>query len=224
MKFTIVALAAAAAVNAQVVYNETSGTFQCLGDAVDKNFCAGDSLTSNIIIRCNGEQGQPGNCNNNLAGVPPVGVKTSALCWQTSETSGDAACSFDGIVYSNGSSFPIPSPSSSSSTVEPTYGPTTTEEPTSSVYPTLSWSNTTSTYYPPGTTLVTVTGTHTITSCDTTTTVPVPTSIYVPPTNTTSTYTTGLPIPTQSPSGAGTILAKDSLVLGVVALIGFMFL
>ncbi|RVD82117.1 uncharacterized protein DFL_006551 [Arthrobotrys flagrans] len=272
MKFTIVALATAAAVNAQLVFNETTGTFQCLGDAAGKNFCAGNSLSTNIIIRCNGERGQPGNCNNNLAGVPPIGVKSSALCWQTSETSGDAGCSFEGIVHADdGTTFPIPSSSSSSSTVEPTYGasstssaeptygasstspaeptygasstssaeptygdptsveptyaPTTSVEPTSSIYPTLSWTNTTSVYYPPGTTLVTVTGTHTITSCDTTTTVPVPTNTYVPPpTNHTSTYTTGLPAPTQFPSGAGALLAKDSLVLGFVALVGFMFL
>ncbi|KAK6345742.1 hypothetical protein TWF718_007649 [Orbilia javanica] len=252
MKFTIVALATAAAVNAQLVYNETTGVFQCLGDAADKNFCAGDSLSTNIIIRCNGEVGQPGNCNNNLAGVPPIGVKTSALCWQTSETAGDGACSFEGIVHSDdGTTFPVPSAaSSSSSTVEPTssaeptygastsaeptygattsdeptYAPTTSVEPSSSIYPTLSWSNSSSTYYPPGSTLITVTGTHTVTSCDTTTTAPVPTNTYVPPTNTSSTYTTGLPVPTQSPSGAGALLAKDSLVLGVVALIGFMFL
>ncbi|KAK6360080.1 hypothetical protein TWF730_006234 [Orbilia blumenaviensis] len=237
MKFTIVALAAAAAVNAELVFNETSGTFQCLGDALNKRFCAGDSLSTNIIIRCNGEVGQPGNCNDNLAGVPPIGVKVGAACWQTSETSGDADCSFNGIVYANdGTTFPVPgygsSSSSSSSVPEPTYGETSTSaeptyEPTtsSSIYPTLSWTNTSTTYYPPPTTLTTVTGTTTITSCDTTTTVPVPTNTYVPPpTNTTSSYTTGLPVPTQSPNSAGALLAKDSLVLGAVALIGFMFL
>ncbi|KAF3089329.1 hypothetical protein TWF569_003192 [Orbilia oligospora] len=251
MKFTIVVLATAAAVNARLIFNETTSSFQCLGDAAGKRFCAGSrgSLTSNIIIRCDGERGQPGNCNDNLAGVPPIGVKTSALCWQSSETSGDADCSFNGIVYANdGTTFPITT-SASSSTVEPTYGasssssaeptygestttttiveptyaPTTSE--TSSIYPTLSWTNTSSIYYPPGTTLTTVTGTHTVTSCDTTTTVPVPPTSYAPPpTNTTSSYTTGLPVPTQSPSGAGALLAKDSLVLGVVALVGFMFL
>ncbi|KAK6501018.1 hypothetical protein TWF506_003773 [Arthrobotrys conoides] len=246
MKFTIVALAAAAAVSAELVFDDATGTFQCLGDSAGKRFCAGDSLTSNIIIRCNGERGQPGNCNDNLAGVPPIGVKTSALCWQSSETSGDADCSFDGIVYANdGTTFPITTTTSTttstvgptygtSSSAEPTYGDTTTTtsvEPTyapttesSSIYPTLSWTNTSSIYYPP-TTLTTVTGTHTVTSCDTTTTLPPPppTSYVPPPTNTTS-YTSTLPIPTQAPSGAGALLAKDSLVLGFVALIGFMFL
>ncbi|KAK6528590.1 hypothetical protein TWF281_009829 [Arthrobotrys megalospora] len=241
MKFAIVALVAAAAVNAELVFDDSTGTFKCLGDAVDKSFCAGASLSSNIIIRCNGEKGQPGNCNDNLAGVPPIGVKSSALCWQSSNTTGDAGCSFQGIVHAeDGTTFPIPgySSSSSSSAPEPTYGATTTApeptygvtttEPGSSYYPTLSWSNTTSsTYYPPpsSSTLITVTGTTTVTSCDTTTTA-VPTKTYAPPppNNTTSTYTTGLPRPTQSPSSAGTLLAKDSLVLGVVAFIGFMFL
>jgi hypothetical protein len=57
------------------------------------DFCAGPSLSTNIIIRCGSDGlGQPGNCDDNLAGDPPVGVGNS-ICWQTSLTSGDAACS-----------------------------------------------------------------------------------------------------------------------------------
>lgn len=247
MKFALVALVAAAAVNAELVFDDATGTFKCLGDAADKNFCAGNSLSTNIIIRCDGEKGQPGNCNDNLAGVPPIGVKVGALCWQTSETAGDAGCSFEGIVHADdGSTFPVPGyatttsstsapeptygDSSSSSAPEPTYGETTTETTTeaTSSYPTVSYSNSTSTTYapPPSSTLITVTGTTTITTCDTTTTTPAPTDTYVPPppTNQTSTFTTGLPRPTETPSGAGALFAKDSLVLAVVAFIGFMFL
>ena len=54
-------------------------------------FCAGESLGTNIIIRCvNGVAG-PGNCNDNLVGEPPIGNFPST-CWQTSNSSGDAAC------------------------------------------------------------------------------------------------------------------------------------
>lgn len=42
----------------------TNGTLQCLGPAADNNFCAGDSLQTNYIIRCVGTKGQPGNCND----------------------------------------------------------------------------------------------------------------------------------------------------------------
>ncbi|MDI1488601.1 MAG: hypothetical protein OHK93_007876 [Ramalina farinacea] len=81
-------------------------TVTCTGGG--NAYCAADSLTTNIIIRCSGTKGQPGNCNDNLAFIPPVGVKTAALCYQTTPTSGDAACSFNGIVYPDtGSPFPI---------------------------------------------------------------------------------------------------------------------
>lgn len=52
------------------------------------NFCVGD----NIILRCHKGIGQPRNCNNNLAGAPSRGNAYSP-CWETSPTSGDAACS-----------------------------------------------------------------------------------------------------------------------------------
>ncbi|ERF75497.1 hypothetical protein EPUS_08311 [Endocarpon pusillum Z07020] len=94
--------------SAQVEY--INGSFVCA--VSDANYCAGDSLSTNIIIRCTGTEGQPGNCNDNLAGIPPVGVKSSATCYQSSPSAGDAACSFDGNVYpeDDGSGpFPVPS-------------------------------------------------------------------------------------------------------------------
>ncbi|EPS43043.1 hypothetical protein H072_2969 [Dactylellina haptotyla CBS 200.50] len=235
MKFAVVALALASAVSAELVFD--NGEFKCLGDSAGKNFCAGDSLQTNIIIRCTGEKGQPGNCNDNLAGVPPVGVKTFAPCYQTSNTTGDAACSYNGIVYpDSGSSFPVPG--SSSSSAAPTYGSATSSAPpvyttvvpppytslTSAVYSTISYSNTTATYLPPSSTLETVTGTVTVTTtCDTTTTTAGPTYVPPPAYNTTS-YTTSLPIPTQAPNAAGALIVKDTLVLGAVALAGFLML
>jgi len=259
MKFTIVALAAATVVSAQVV-NE-NGEFKCLGAAAGKNFCAGTSLETNIIIRCTGEKGQPGNCNDNLAGVPPVGVKSFAPCFQTSETSGDAACSFNGIAYpDSGEPFPIPGSSvSSSSYVAPTtYESSSSTSYSVSIYPTDTTTaivyptdTTTAIVYPTDTTTAIVYPTATVYPTNTTSEIVYPTSIPVyssstlttitgivttsliyyptgtaapaPPTNQT-TYTSSLPIPTQIPSGAGALLAKDGLILGAVALIGFLFL
>ncbi|KAK6359214.1 hypothetical protein TWF696_000378 [Orbilia brochopaga] len=219
MKFTTLALVAASAVSAQVTFD--NGDFKCLGDAAGKNFCAGDSLQTNIIIRCTGEKGQPGNCNDNLAGVPPIGVKTFAPCYQTSNTSGDAACSFNGIAYpDNGASFPIPSGSASaseypSSTSSIIYAPSSSQ-----VYVPPTNGTTTG-----GSTLATVTATTTTTTCPTTgqagpTGGPAP----PPPSGGNASYTTNLPIPTQNPNGAGSLIVRDGVALGAVALIGFLLL
>ncbi|KAN0114616.1 hypothetical protein V8E51_004160 [Hyaloscypha variabilis] len=82
-------------VSSQVTFNGSE--YICPASGGD--FCAGPSLSTNIIIRCGSDGlGQPGNCDDNLAGDPPVGVGNS-ICWQTSLTSGDAACSKNCIVY-----------------------------------------------------------------------------------------------------------------------------
>ncbi|KAF3928619.1 hypothetical protein AA313_de0204959 [Arthrobotrys entomopaga] len=220
MKFTIVALAAAAATaSAELVFD--NGTFKCLGDAAGKNFCAGDSLQTNIIIRCTGETGQPGNCNDNLAGVPPVGVKTFAPCYQTSNTTGDAACSFNGIAYpDSGNSFPIPGASSSSSAA-PTYGGSS-----SSSVPIYTTSVPVYTSSVPVYTSAPVYSNSTLTTSIVVE--PTTTATYVPPppptTNSTMTYTSSLPPPTQSPSSAGALFVRQSIVLGAVALAGFLLL
>lgn len=39
-----------------------NGSFVC--SQSDARYCAGDSLATNIIIRCSGTTGQPGNCND----------------------------------------------------------------------------------------------------------------------------------------------------------------
>jgi len=97
MLFQAIILAASAAIaSAQITYNGSE--IICPADLPNGTFCAGDSLSTNIIIRCvNGKAG-PGNCNDNLDGEPPVG-DFSTTCWQTSNTSGDAACAKNCIVY-----------------------------------------------------------------------------------------------------------------------------
>ncbi|KAK3325665.1 hypothetical protein B0H66DRAFT_599816 [Apodospora peruviana] len=81
--------------SAQVTINP-DGTYTC--EKPNLAFCAGDSMKTDIIIRCYGTRGQPGRCGDNLSGEPPVG-NTPALCYQTSDTAGDAACEKNCVVY-----------------------------------------------------------------------------------------------------------------------------
>lgn len=77
-------------VTAQVTFNETTGTYTC--STANAAFCAGDSLLTDIIIRCNAEKvGFPGRCSDNLVGQFPLGVNP-AFCYETSKTAGDAVC------------------------------------------------------------------------------------------------------------------------------------
>ncbi|MCJ1339237.1 hypothetical protein MMC09_004526 [Bachmanniomyces sp. S44760] len=72
------------------------------------NFCISGSLQGPSIIRCKGTKGSPGDCNTDLQGLPPIGPKTDALCYQFSSTSGSAACSLHGTVYpDSGLPFPV---------------------------------------------------------------------------------------------------------------------
>ncbi|PBP20384.1 hypothetical protein BUE80_DR008410 [Diplocarpon rosae] len=134
----ILLAAMATLASAQVTYDPTSGTFICPADNLNGAFCAGDSLSTNIIIRCKDGVGQPGNCNDNLVGYFPYGVR-SAPCWQSSATSGIAACSKNCVVQGGSGTFngtltlpnctPIPQPSSTASTanlthIQPSYTPT----------------------------------------------------------------------------------------------------
>ncbi|KAH8767158.1 hypothetical protein BGZ57DRAFT_856009 [Hyaloscypha finlandica] len=72
-------------------------------------FCVGPSLKENIILRCTESSGptpQPGNCDDNLRDVPPIGIK-DAFCWESSPTAGDAQCTFDcvAVTAANGTTF-----------------------------------------------------------------------------------------------------------------------
>merc|ERR1712115_490360 len=87
-------LAALASAQDGYTYNENNGTFTC--SVPNGAYCAGEN--TNIIIRCTDGVGQPGNCNDNLAGYPPVGVQP-ALCVSCGLGQGIAACSKDGTVY-----------------------------------------------------------------------------------------------------------------------------
>lgn len=120
----ILAVASAALASAQVTYYP-NGTYYC--SKPNAAYCAGDSLGTDIIIRCYGHVGQPGRCSNNLVGQPPVGVYP-ALCWQPSADSGEAACEKNCVVYGSSGNFPgtftLPP-----DVCTPTYHPTTTTTP-----------------------------------------------------------------------------------------------
>jgi len=102
------------------------------------NYCAGDSLKTNIIVRCVDGCAQPGNCNDNLAGVPPVSVKSNAQCYQDSPTAGNGQCTFDcvAVIKADGTSFyPVgcSTASVSSSGAPVTTSSTSSESPSSTV-------------------------------------------------------------------------------------------
>ncbi|KAI4260574.1 MAG: hypothetical protein L6R42_003999 [Xanthoria sp. 1 TBL-2021] len=64
-------------------------------------------LSTNIIIRCYGRRAVPANCNDNLAGISPIGVKDSAKCFDS--LNGVVACYYNGFVYPDaGNPFRLP--------------------------------------------------------------------------------------------------------------------
>lgn len=195
MKYTAaLVLASAALASAQgVKYNSTTGQFICPPEAPEGAFCAGTSLSTNIIIRCHKGIGQPGNCNDNLAGYPPMGVQP-AQCWQSTETAGDAACSKNCIVYgasgkANGT-FTLPDCTPYYTATSSTVAPTTT--PSGGNSTTITYTGTT-TCTTDGTT---TTKTYTTTYCPDTETL---STVTVP--STTPVYPTSLP--TGYPTGTG---------------------
>ncbi|KAL2132469.1 hypothetical protein VTI74DRAFT_3775 [Chaetomium olivicolor] len=125
-------LASAAIASAQVKYED--GKYVC--EKANVAYCAGDSLGTDIIIRCNADKvGQPGRCSDNLAGQPPLGVKP-ALCWQSSPTAGDAACEKNCVVYATDKTFTLPTevckPTYTASSTAPSSTSTASLPPTSS--------------------------------------------------------------------------------------------
>ncbi|KAM7201485.1 hypothetical protein V8F33_003309 [Rhypophila sp. PSN 637] len=126
------ALVSATEVDTGGVTINPDGSYTCA--KANAAYCAGDSLKTDIIIRCYGTRGQPGRCSDNLAGQPPVGLST-ALCHQTSNVEGDAACEKNCVVYGgsgNGKgTFTLPA-----EICTPTYTATSSSKATSTPVPT----------------------------------------------------------------------------------------
>ncbi|KAJ9165425.1 hypothetical protein NKR19_g433 [Coniochaeta hoffmannii] len=179
-------LASAAVASAQVTVD--NGTYTCSKPNVA--FCAGDSMKTDIIIRCDSTgQGQPGRCSDNLAGEPPVGVQP-ALCYQSDATTGDAACEKNCVVYGgsgNGNgTFTLPADQCT-----PTFTATDTGSGSSTATSTASSSESTSSE---------TTSTETVTEC-----------ISVCPTDTASTTPAGPTTGPVYPTGNGTITTSPTL-------------
>lgn len=71
-------------------------------------YCAGDSLSTPVVILCNNGKGVPGNCIPHNWNRPPINVYYSP-CYQSSSTAGDAACAKNCVVYpDSGLPFDVP--------------------------------------------------------------------------------------------------------------------
>ncbi|KAK4690435.1 hypothetical protein P7C71_g6356, partial [Lecanoromycetidae sp. Uapishka_2] len=63
MQFIAIVLASTAALaGAQIILDPKTDTYTCPPNK--QAFCAGSSLTTNIIVRCTGTVGVAGNCND----------------------------------------------------------------------------------------------------------------------------------------------------------------
>jgi hypothetical protein len=80
----------------------------------DGAYCAGDSLTTPVVILCTNGTGTPGNCIPHNWSRPPADVHYSQ-CYESSPTAGDAACAKSCTVYPD-SGFPFPVPGSCNAT------------------------------------------------------------------------------------------------------------
>lgn len=212
---TIVAFAASATiVRAQAVFNQSTGQFSC--SIPNGNFCASDSLQASIIIRCTNGVGYAGNCNDDEAGEPPLGVNY-APCWQSSPTAGNAACMKNCIVHPDaGGRFSL---ASCSATPISSFVPV----PTTTV---LVPSNVTETSYPSvttvtvpchkcqgGVTTVTVPCLTSLFSTVPAPTVPVPTGGWYPTTNGTQSSYIPVSSPTTSSTEGTTVIATATPIL-----------
>ncbi|OAP60094.1 hypothetical protein AYL99_05096 [Fonsecaea erecta] len=113
------------------------GQFNCT--QANTAFCAtpvSGVTNDNIIFRCFYDTGSasPGNCNDDLADVPPVGLKY-AYCWESSPTAGDAQCTFNcvAVTAANGTTFyPVGCNGTDSTTTTSTTALSSTGTPSSS--------------------------------------------------------------------------------------------
>lgn len=71
-------------------------------------FCAGPSMSQNLLMKCELGMPSPVNCIQSTAGQPPFD-DYNARCYEASPMSGQAACAKDGTAYPlMGKSFPLP--------------------------------------------------------------------------------------------------------------------
>lgn len=110
MKTTTLAslLSSALFTNAQLAYDLSTQSLKCaLPNGV---YCVGDSMSQSYIAHCNAGIATVSCCTSELSSLPPLGLKPTALCFQSSTTTGDASCAINGTIYPANGPAALPAP------------------------------------------------------------------------------------------------------------------
>lgn len=110
MKTTTLAslLSSALFTNAQLAYDLSTQSLKCaLPNGV---YCVGDSMSQSYIAHCNAGIATISCCTSELSSLPPLGLKPTALCFQSSTTTSDASCVLNGTIYPAKGPSALPAP------------------------------------------------------------------------------------------------------------------
>ncbi|KAL2008175.1 hypothetical protein VTN00DRAFT_8157, partial [Thermoascus crustaceus] len=101
-------LALVRVVAGQISYNAETNSLMC--SKPEGTYCDGVSLTTPILINCaSANVAEVHSCDLVLAHILPDGFQEAALCYESSESAGDAVCAFNGTGYTlYGISYEIP--------------------------------------------------------------------------------------------------------------------
>ncbi|TLD25989.1 putative pyrophosphatase/phosphodiesterase [Venturia nashicola] len=110
MKTTTLASLFSSAVftNAQLAYDHSTQSLKCA--LPSGNYCVGDSMSQSYIAHCNAGIATISCCTSELSSLPPLGLKPTALCFQSSTTIGDASCALNGTIYTAKGPKALPAP------------------------------------------------------------------------------------------------------------------
>jgi hypothetical protein len=101
-------LSSALLTNAQLAYDVATQSLKCaMPSGV---YCVGDSLTQSYIAHCTNGIATISCCTAELSSLPPLGLKPTALCFQSSTTTGDASCALNGTIYPPHGPAALPAP------------------------------------------------------------------------------------------------------------------
>ncbi|KAE9980207.1 hypothetical protein EG328_000441 [Venturia inaequalis] len=90
-------LSSALLTTAQLSYDPSTQSLKCA--LQNGTYCLGDSLSQPYIAHCNAGVATISCCTSSLSSLPPLGLKQTALCFQSSSTTGDASCALNGTIY-----------------------------------------------------------------------------------------------------------------------------
>lgn len=101
-------LSSALLTNAQLAYDLSTQSLQCAQP--NGVYCVGDSMSQSYIAHCNAGIATISCCTSELSALPPLGLKPTALCFQSSTTTGDASCALNGTIYPPKGPTALPAP------------------------------------------------------------------------------------------------------------------